>query len=236
MRHGPNWLRSCSYCRHNSVCGERELRGERRRKGGRTWATTAASSFFVCLVSAAGVAAQGLSVEPRAGVVVSSGLYADAVIEGFAPVEVAPGPAFEAGLIARTPLSPLWAVEVELTYATGSLEADGDGASRRLSDLKVVGGAVRVRRAWRGIEGVAGVGGLSYDAPDARAYAEDSSVFPSGVLGLAVPFAVAGQRLRVEATARVHRHQTPVLDDAGADAAFVVRGGIQAGIEIGGAR
>src|SRR5690606_35540715 len=42
----PVWNRSCSTGRHNSVCGERELRGERRGKGGRTWATTPPRLFF----------------------------------------------------------------------------------------------------------------------------------------------------------------------------------------------
>lgn len=237
MNHGPTWLRSCSYCRHNSVCGERELRGERRGKGGRTWFTTAASSFFMCLMLPAGAATgQSWSIEPRLGVVVSSGLYEDAAITGLEPVTVSPGVALEGALLVRTVLSPLWALEAELSYATGSLTATDGEDERRLSDLRVIGGSVRVRRALRRLQAVVGIGGLSYDAPDAQAYEEGASVFPAAIVGIAAPFAAAGRRIRLEATARIHRHQTPVLERAGADAALVVRGGLQIGIEFGGGR
>ena len=243
MGNGPVWLRSCSYRRHNSVCGERELRGERRGKGGRTWATTAASSFFVPVVGillalpgAEPAAGQGLEVEPRVGVVVSTALYRDAAIEGLEPVKVAPGPALEGALLARTALSPMWSLEADLSYAFGALQASGSTEDRRLSDLKVVGGSVRVRRAWPRFEGVLGLGGLAYDAADARAYDEGASLFPTGIIGIAVPVRAVGRVLRIEAAARVHRHQTPVLERAGADAGLVVRGGIQLGIALGGRR
>lgn len=182
------------------------------------------------------VAGQGLEVEPRLGVVFSTALYRDAAVEGLEAVKVAPGASVEGALLARTALSPLWSVEADLSYAMGSLRASGPTDDRRVSDLRVVGGSVRVRRAWRRFEGVLGVGGLSYDAADAQAYEEGASVFPAGIIGLAVPLHAAGRIIRIEAGARVHRHQTPVLERAGADAALVVRAGIHLGIALGGNR
>ncbi len=155
------------------------------------------------------------------------------MVSSLAPVRVGPGVAVEGALVVRTALSPGWALEAELSYATGSLRANGGGQDRSLSDLRVVGGSVRVRRAWRGIEAAAGVGGLSYDAPDAHAYSDGAPVHPAAVLGAGVPFLVAGRQIRLEATARVHRHQTPVLERAGADGAIVVRGGLHVGLALG---
>ncbi|MGH7444001.1 MAG: hypothetical protein ACREKM_03950, partial [Longimicrobiales bacterium] len=130
---------------------------------------------------AGAVSGQSWSIEPRVGVVVSSALYEDAAIAGLAPVVVRPGAAVSGALLARTALSPVWALEAELSYATGPLRAADGAAGRTLSDLRVIGGAVRMRRALRGLEVVAGAGGLSYDAPDAQAYAEGASVFPAAI-------------------------------------------------------
>src|SRR4051812_37867298 len=54
---GMAWQRSCFIQRHNLVSrGERELRGERHGKGGRSLFTTTASSFCIRLSFAAVVA------------------------------------------------------------------------------------------------------------------------------------------------------------------------------------
>jgi hypothetical protein len=179
-------------------------------------------------------AGQGWSLAPRAGVVVAGPLFEDAAVAGFAPVEVAPAPAPVLGLLGRTPLDGPWALEVELTWSPGTLSARTPEQNRELSDLTVIGGSVRLRRALGRVFGAVGVGGLSYRAPDARAYAEGSPLFPAGSLALSTALGIGRLQSHIEANLHVHRHQTPVLERAGADAALAWRAGLMIGIDLGG--
>ena len=80
MRWAVLWQRSCFIPRHNTVCGERELRGERRRKGGRSLFTMAAPSFFIpLLLHATPVQGQRVEFAARFGAAFSTPLVEDRI-------------------------------------------------------------------------------------------------------------------------------------------------------------
>ena len=191
---------------------------------------------MVCLASAAPAAAQAWSIEPRLGVAAPSALYDDPGVAGLDPIEISAAAAPELGVAVRTVLDARWMLEAELHYAPGRLRASDADGDRTVSDLNVLGGAVLVRRTLGRVEAVAGAGALKYDAPDGRAWEDGASLLPAARLGLAVPIMLGGRRARVEATARVHRHQTTLLEAAGTDAATLVRLGAHVALELGGAR
>lgn len=193
-------------------------------------------AVFLLSAAPARAAGQGWTVEPRLGGAAAGTLYEDPGTGGYDEVAVTAATALELGLAVRTSLDESWMLDVEVHYSPGSLRADGVDGERRISDLAVYGGAVLVRRSLGRVEAAAGAGAVKYEAADARAWEEGSSFQPAARLGVAVPFLLAGRRMRAEATARVHRHQTPVLEAAGADAATVVRAGAHVAIEIGGSR
>src|SRR5687768_16580410 len=116
------WQRSCFIPRHNTVCGERELRGERRRNGGRSLFTMAAPSFFIPLLfPAQPLQAQRVEFAARLGAAFSTALVEDRIATAPARqllggavdtlVRTMPGPALSAGGWVRVGFWPRAALE-----------------------------------------------------------------------------------------------------------------------------
>ena len=177
-------------------------------------------------------AAAQWSLEPAAGVAVGGPLFRDAAVEGFSEIEVAPAPAPILALHARTPVNEVWSFDVGVAWSRGTLQADG----RELSGLQIIGATAQLRRRVGPLLGGIGVGALSYSAPDAMVYADGASVFPAAALSAAVALGTGDLPIQLTANLGMHRHQTPVLERAGADAALVWRAALMIGIELGGGR
>jgi len=217
------WQRSCSTARHNMVCGERELRGERRRKGGRSLLAAAAPSFFVPLLLAGALEAQQLSVRGRVGVMASSALVQDNVA-GFgnvagAPVSrnlsVTPSPGPYVGGVLRARFWPKVAVELSGGWSSASLQVSEESGERGIGTMSVLqatlGAAYTVRPRFElGLSG----GLVRHDGGDSGLLAGTHSAGLVEVrAGWILP--LPGDRISAELAVQTHRFGTAGIRDAG---------------------
>lgn len=239
------WPQSCFINGHNTVCGEREYRGERRRKDGRSLLATAAPSFFVLvmLMCAVPVGAQRIDVVLRGGVSASTSLVEEQVaaptIEQIigAPVDdrvrAVPAPAPNVGVVVRAGFWPNAWVEAGADYARGVLNADEDGRTRRMQDLGVLQGTLGVSWAVRpSIELGASAGLLRYDTEERGLFAGGTGNM--GTLGVRVgwtPSLLSG-RLSLDAGALTHRFGTTAIRQAGGIDGNVLRFSLNARVRI----
>ncbi len=246
----PRWPRSCSNGWHNTVSrGERELRGERRGKGGRSQQFATVPSFFVlsiCLLHGP-VAAQPIGLELRAGAAGSTALAEDAIagpglrqrfgaaLRG--PVRMEPTLGAWAGLAARAPLRRNTYVEVSTAATFTRLDAADDAGTRDLQSLAVLHGVVAVRYPLAPSLSLAGgFGGVKYFTEERAVFAEGSAISPLVEADLAWHRDVGGRVLSLRAFAQAHRFGTAAIRRAAGADGTVFRYGLGAGWLIGGAR
>ena len=238
------WQRSCPNARHNMVVrGERELRGERRGKGGRSLLATAVPFLFMYLLSASPAAAQRVDIYARAGAAGSSALLTDRIGDATIPnvlgvpvqeeVRAVPavGPLLAAG--ARVAFWPRATLGVEGSWTPTELEAKDDAGTRPIQDLTVVQGMViaswAVRRA---VELGAGAGAIWYRSEGEGLFAEGSDASPVLELSAAWTPSVWDGRLALVAAAQTHRFGTPSLRAAGGQDGSVTRASLSARVRL----
>jgi hypothetical protein len=229
------WQRSCFIPRHNTDCGERELRGERRRKGGRSLLATAAPSFFIPLLSlSTPLYGQRIEFGARLGAVFSSSLVEDRIATATARqllggavdtlVRIAPGPALSAGAMVRVAFWPRAALEGTLDWAHGQLRADENGTARDLQPLDVVQATVGASWSVRDDVHIGGaVGLLRYITEERAIFAEGSDTSPLAEVRAAWQPPVLARRLGVTVRLQTHRFGAQALRNRGATDGAVKR-------------
>ena len=240
------WQRSCSWGRHNQVSrGERELRGERRGRSGRSLSATAAPLFFVLLAQAP-LAGQAIRPLVRVGAAGSTVLVEDAVAtpglrERFGAVDAnvegraAPGPLVEAGL--EVQLRPRVRLSAVASWQASSLQAEDGAGTRRVQDLSLLAGLLEVGFGIRGpLEVSAGAGALSYRSEEFGIFDEGSDLVPLARVGAGGTLSWRGHVVRLGGFAEGHTFGTPAIRRLGGENGMVMRYGVQAGLVWGGAR
>jgi len=241
------WPHSCFMNGHNMiVCGERELRGERRRKDGRSLLATAAPSFFVVvslLVCARDVSAQRVQLVLRGGVAMSSTLVQERIgTPGLEQVigaqmddlvSAIPTPAASVGVGARVAFWPRTLLETGIEYARGGVNAKEDGGTRRIQDLGVLQAQLGVSWYARpGIELGANAALLRYDTEEQGIFAGGAGM--SGAIGGRAAWTppVLSGRIAIEANAQGHRFGTPAIQRSGGIDANVLRYGVNLRVQL----
>jgi hypothetical protein len=238
------WQQSCSIPRHNMVSrGERELRGERRGKGGRSLLATAAPFFFMYLLSVQPLSAQRIGVHVRGGVTASTPLLTDQVATPAMAqllgatideeVQVTPSTALTLGCGVRAAFWPRIGLTADVDYTVSELVAEDDGGTRTLQDLGVVQGTVGLSwavRPWLEVGGGAGL--LWYLTDDAGLFAQGADTSPVAELRVGWTPAFAGGRVAVVGSAQTHRFGTPIIRAEGGQDGNVTRYGIMARVRL----
>jgi hypothetical protein len=238
------WQRSCSTVAHNMVVyGERELRGDRRRKGGRSLLVTAATSFIVGLLVPPPAAAQSPVVWVRGGVTASSTVVRDLVaspqvrqllggrVDEDVRLTAAPGATLGAGV--RVPLRPGLALDAGADWTRTELRVTDAGGTRPLQDLSVVQGSAGVSRILgRRLELGAAVGVVHYDTERRGLFSEGSRLAPMVEGRAAWTLPVASQRIALAGSAQLHRFITPAMTQAGGEEGMVGRFALMARVRL----
>ena len=230
------WQRSCPRDWHNMVIrGERELRGERRGKGGRSLLATAAPFFFVPLLFGATVLeGQAVEVYVRGGLSGSTALVRDAVataqvgellgseVDDEVRAVPRPGPVLGGGV--RVEFWPRVALVADAEWARNELEAEDGAGTRPVQDLDVI--QVQVGAQWAvrpAVELGAGAGLQWYRTEETGLFAQGSDTSPLVVVTAGWTPSIWDGRLAVIAAAQTHRFGTPVLRTAGGQDGMVTR-------------
>jgi hypothetical protein len=244
MRNTVRWQRSCPIARHNMVIrGERELRGERRGKGGRSLLATAVPFFFVCLMAATPAASQQIDMYARAGAAGSSPLVTDQVATAQvaqllgAPVDTevravpAIGPVLAAG--ARVAFWPRVKLGLDVSWSPTELQAEDGEGRRPIQDLSVI--QTMVQTAWAvrpAVELGAGAGLVWYGSEDEGLFADGSDAAALLEVSAAWTPGLWGDRLALVGAAQTHRFSTPALRAAGGQDGSVTRVSVSARIRL----
>ena len=244
MRTYRLWQRSCFNGQHNlEICGERELRGERRGKGGRSLFVTAAPSFFIYALFSAlpsSVLAQ-VRVEAKIGAVSSTALVTDRIatpglrsllgqsVETGATAKLALAPTI--GIGAAVPLRGATEGTLMLSWSGSRLRASEEGrsGSRDIQSVSVFEGIVGVRGMVRPpflLSG--GFGAILFSSEDRALFAGGSSIAPLLDGGLGSSLELGGHRVHVRAFGRVHPFNTTAMQNAGSSGGNVARFGLEA--------
>jgi hypothetical protein len=216
------------------IRGERELRGERRGKGGRSLLATAAPFFCIYLMVPAVVGAQRVDMYARVGVAGSSALVTDEVATAQvqqllgSPVDdevravPAIGPVLAAG--ARVAFWPRVTLGLDGSWSPTQLEAE-DGAGRRpVQDMSVLQATVSANWALRpNVELGAGAGLIWYRSEDRGLFADGSDASPGAEVSAAWTPGVWDGRLALVGAAQTHRFGTPALRAVGGQDGSVTR-------------
>jgi hypothetical protein len=214
--------------------GERELRGERRGKGGRSLLATAAPFFFLYLLLPTPVAAQLVSVHGRAGLTASSPILIDQVatpamsqllgarVDG--EVRVVPGRGLTVGGGVRAEFWPRIGLTADVDYTATELQADDGSGTRAIQDLGMLQGLVGVNWSVRPAIEVGGAAGLLWYITDERGlFAEGSDTSPVAEARLAWTPGLLHGRVAVTGAAQTHRFGTPVIRAEGGQDGIVMR-------------
>lgn len=255
-RYGESWQASCSKAGHNMVSrGERELRGERHGKGGRSLRATAVSSFLflpslllplAALPCHPGMAAgQALQGEVRVGLARSTRLVSDAVTGPIlqtelrerlqAPVSARLSTGLQVTGVVRTRLRPDLDLEVSGGWSRAQLEARDAGGNWPLQSVSLLQGVLGVRlvRDWGGYVS-AGVGALQYLSPARSIFREGTGgLRPLLVVGLGAMHRLAGIPFDISLEGQGHRFTTPAITQAGGSEGSVMRLLLQLGVQLG---
>lgn len=248
MNFGPIWLRSCPKARHNLVsCGERELRGERRGKGGRSLFVTAASSFWVPLLFAGQLAGQSLRPELRLGWLASTTLVEDllaspalrqqysGVVAGSPRAWAAAAPVVSAG--ARVAVKPRVAVSGLVGWQPTQLRVEDAGGTRDVESISILHGLLEATYTPRSpVLLSAGFGVLGYRAEDRGLFSGGTELSPLVRAGAGAAVPVGAHLATLRAVGEFHRFSTPAIRTAGGQTAGVGRFGVEASFTWGGAR
>jgi hypothetical protein len=250
--------------RHNLVIrGERELRGERHEKGGRSFLEAIAPSFFIPLwffrrvvrPALAGSIALLLAVpvsgqvrfEVSAGAAGTRAVVRDPIATGNVrdsipgvqdelSAKFATAPRLGLGVV--VPMRPRTEAIVRASWSPSSLRSQGGDGARDIADVSIFEAVFSVRsRVWRALELSGGFGGLYFDGDDVGPFSDGADIAPvlEGSLGTA--FDRGGHRLHVRGLAQLHRFNTDALQSARISGGSVVRYGIETSLAWkGGAR
>ena len=219
------------------IRGERELRGERHGKGGRSLATAVASSFFILLSGFVQPAASQWTFEVRAGVAGSSTLVEDRVatprvaqalagaFTGSARAVPSPGPAV--GFAARTAIGARTTAGVTADWTFTTVQATDGAGTRDLQNAGVAHAALEVRFAPAArVFGAVAFGGIRYFTEEAGAFAGGTDLSP---LLQASAGARVWRGLALTTTGQIHRFGTPTIRTLGGQEGSVFRWLVQAG-------
>jgi len=187
--------------------------------------------------------AQTLSLEVRAGVVVSTALAEDAVAstslrqrlgERFAgPVRASPAPGPGVSIAAVSNLRARTRVELAVGWSFTRLEAEEGGARRAIQDVGIAQASLGIRYMVRDrLDASCGFGAAHYIAGDGGLFAGGTGLTPLVECGTGLTTAGPGKRFLLRATAQAQRFRTGVLSDAAARTGTVLRFAIQAGIAV----
>ncbi|CAN5892546.1 hypothetical protein BH23GEM9_BH23GEM9_02250 [soil metagenome] len=233
MTKNPPWQQFCPVDLHNLVCGERELRGDRRRKGERSLLSAAALPFCTFLLLADPVQAQP-AIEFRAGLSASSTIIRDLVaspqlrqlLGGRVDEEVTmtAAPAATFGLGMRLPLRPRLALDAGFEWTATHLRVTDGGGTRSLDDLGLAQATAGVNWAvGRNMEVGAAMGVLKYVTERRGVFAEGSQIAPlvEGRVGWTVP--AWSDRIALAGSAQMHRFGTPAMRQMGGEEGIVNR-------------
>jgi hypothetical protein len=213
--------------------GERELRGERRGKGGRSLLATAAPFFFLCLM-VADASAQRLSVHGRAGLTASTSILTDQVATPAMAqllgarvdeeVRVVPAPGLTVGGGVRTAFWPRVGLTADVDYTVTELQAEDGSGTRGIQDLGMLQGLVGVNWSVRPSVELGGAAGLLWYRTEERGlFAEGSDTSPVAEARLAWTPSLLDGRVAVTGAVQTHRFGTPVIRAEGGQDGIVIR-------------
>jgi hypothetical protein len=238
-----SWQRSCPKVGHNMVIrGERELRGERRGKGGRSLRATAVPFFFMGLMFPSAAAAQRVDVYARAGVVGSTALVTDHVADALPDslnlsvddeVRAVPAPGVAVAGGARVAFWPAVSLGLDVEWTTTELEADDGVSSRAVQDLSVL--QTVVSASWRvrpALELGGGAGLIWYRTEERGLFRGGSDTSPLLEMRAGWTPAFWDGRVALIGAAQTHRFGTPVMRDEGGQDGGVVRLSVSARIRL----
>jgi hypothetical protein len=242
-RFDPHWQRSCLRERHNLTCrGERELRGERHGKGGRSFFETIASSFFICLLfflPSAGPASGQVRFQLSAGFGGSGIIVRDAIatpvlramlgqgVDEQVEARFTPAPGFGAGV--EVPLRPGTAVVVTGSWSSMKIRAQDGSGTRDIQDVTMLQGIFGMRRRLgRIVEAGGGVGVVFFSGEDRALLAGGASAAPLLEAGAGGGWNAGAHRVHVRALGQLHRFGTGAITAAGGRSGNVMRYGVEA--------
>ncbi len=240
------WPQSCLNVWHNMVIrGERELRGERHGKGGRSLLLTAASSFCICLVFAQAAESQ-VRVLVSAGMSQSGVVVRDAIASPILRSRLGRG--VEEEVTAKFATAPMAGVGVEIPLRPGThvvitggwsgttLRATDGGGTRDVQDVTILQGIFGLRRRLGNtVEASGGFGAMHFSASDRALFGGGASVAPMVEAGLGGGRDLGGHRARIRAVGQLHRFGTSAMSSVGGRSGNVRRYGVEASFTWNGA-
>ena len=248
------WQRSCFIQRHNLVSrGERELRGERHGKGGRSLSTTTAPSFFMATLFSLLFAASAKPAESQArievhvgygasGTVVTDGIATPVLSGNLGNIDVQPvtakfKPAPEAGVGVVLPLGTGTKAIARASFSPSTLRATERGVERDVQDVTVLQGLLALRREVGSVVEIGAGLGATYLAADDRALLRGgSSIAPVLELMLGAGRNIGEHRMHIGAVTQLERFSSQALIDSRGNAANVMRYALRGSMTWGGAR
>lgn len=198
------------------------------------------------LVPASG-GAQRVGIEVRGGIIGSSALAEDLVASQALLERL--GARFDGSVRAVPAVSPILVVaahaplrgdfegELSAGWTFGDLRASDGAGERSVQGLDAGHALIGVRyRPGARLDAGGGFGILRYFADEIGLFADGTDLSPllEGSVGVTVPG--FGGRVVVRAVGQAHRFNTPSLRFSRAAEGTVLRGSVQAGIRLGGAR
>jgi hypothetical protein len=223
--------------------GERELRGERRGKDGRSLLATAAPFFCIYLMFASPAAGQRVDLYGRVGMAGSTALVTDLVADASIPnaigapvdedVRAVPAPGLTLAAGVRVAFWPRATLGLDAALTSTELEARDGSGTRPIQDLTVLHTIVNVNWAVRPtVELGAGAGFIWYRAEEKGLFAAGTDASPVIEVSAGWTPAYWNGRLAVIAAAQSHRFGTPVLNQSGGQDGSVNRVSVTARIRL----
>lgn len=248
------WQRSCFKDRQKTSRGERELRGERHGKGGRSLLLTTASSFFIPLLCACvGMAwsatpAQGqVRLEAKFGYAVSGPVVKDQVATPILRARLGRGvdesvtasftPAPQIGLGLQIPVHRALDAVITGSWSPTRLRVTDGSGSRDVQSVSVLEGVLGLRRTIRNsIEAGGGFGAARFTSDDRALFRGGAAIAPLVEGAIGTGWNTGVHRVHVRAIGQMHRFGTrAILDEGGhsgnvfritGEASFTWKGGV----------